>query len=99
VQLTYDLDAGALYIEFREGTSARTREVDGNTFVDLDDSGHVLGVEVISFAHPWAIDRVLEEFELPASEVAQLRAYFGSRVAAPNVSTGSPPVIPVLVAV
>jgi hypothetical protein len=54
----------------------RTREVDDNTFVDLDGDGGVVGVEVISIEHPWALGNVLRDYDIPSFEQAQLRSYF-----------------------
>lgn len=76
MQLKYDLSVGALYIRLMDRAVARTREINDNTFVDLDDAGGVVGIEVISIAHPWALNDILGEYNLPATEVAQLHAYF-----------------------
>ena len=76
MHLKYDLNVGALYIRLTDEPAARTREIDDNTFVDLDESGDVIGIEVISIHHAWALDDVLRGYSIPAHEVAQLRAYF-----------------------
>ena len=76
MQLKYDLNIGALYIRLTDHAVARTRGIDDNTNVDLDDAGNVVGIEVISIAHPWAFDDALRDYDIPADEVAQLRAYF-----------------------
>jgi uncharacterized protein YuzE len=76
MRLTYDLNVGALYIKLSDQTVARTRDLDDNTSVDLDDAGGVVGIEVISYAHPWAFWQILETCQLPAAEEAQLRATF-----------------------
>lgn len=78
MQLKYDLNVGALYIRLTSLPVARTREVDDNTSVDLDADGGVIGIEVISAGHPWALEDVLRDYDIPAAELAQLRAYFGS---------------------
>jgi uncharacterized protein YuzE len=76
MQLKYDLNVGALYIRLTDRAVARTHEIDDNTFVDLDAAGGVVGIEVISIVHPWALNHILRDYSLPASEVAQLHAYF-----------------------
>ena len=53
---------------------ARTREIDDNTFIDLGEDGGVIGIEVISIEHPWALDDVLRDYSIPPDEAAQLRA-------------------------
>ena len=76
MRLKYDLNIGALYVRITDQPVARTREVDDNTFVDLDKDGGVIGIEVISIAHPWALSRILHDYDITAAEAAQLRAYF-----------------------
>ena len=74
--LEYDLDAGALYIRLCDGQVARTRQLDDNTLIDLDDTGNVLGVEVVAVAYPWALAEVLQMEGISASAKAQMLAYF-----------------------
>lgn len=76
MRLKYDLNVGALYIRLTEQPVARTREIDDNTFIDLGEDGGVIGIEVISIEHPWALDDVLRDYRIPPDEAAQLRAYF-----------------------
>jgi uncharacterized protein YuzE len=96
MQLEYDLDAGALYIRLSDAEITRTREVGDNAAVDLDAVGGVVGIEVISAAYPWPLADILANYDIPAKEEAQIRAYFhpvGGRSAqqgAPKVSIVSP---------
>jgi uncharacterized protein YuzE len=93
MQLEYDLNVGALYIRLSDQSVARTRSVDDNTAVDLDDEGRVVGIEVISIAHPWPIADILDGYDIPAAEEAQLRVYFPHAVAVlapPQFSVASP---------
>ncbi|MGH3227308.1 MAG: DUF2283 domain-containing protein [Streptosporangiaceae bacterium] len=76
MRLKYDLNIGALYVALADRPVARTRELDDNTFIDLDEDGDVIGIEVISIRHPWALGDILREYSIPSDEVAQLRAYF-----------------------
>ena len=76
MRLKYDLNIGALYVRLADRPVARTREIDDNTFIDLDEDGDVVGIEVISIAHPWALGDVLRDYNIPLDEAAQLRAYF-----------------------
>lgn len=76
MRLKYDLNAGALYIRLSDRAVTRTREIDDNTFVDLDEDAGVVGIEVISIAHPWPLDDILRDHRIPAAEASQLRAYF-----------------------
>jgi uncharacterized protein YuzE len=90
MRLKYDLDVGALYIKLSHQAVARTRDVGDNASVDLDDAGNVVGIEVISIAHRWPLDDILRDYSIPATEVAQLRAYFQATV------TGTPSEAPAL---
>lgn len=76
MRLKYDLNVGALYIRLSDQDVARTKDVDDNTSVDLDEAGGVVGIEVISIEHTWSLSGILRAYSIPAAEVAQLRAYF-----------------------
>ena len=65
MQLRYDLNVGALYIRFSSRAISRSREVDGNTVVDLDEAGGVVGIEVLSIEHPWPVADVLRGYSIP----------------------------------
>lgn len=95
MRLKYDLHAQALYVRLTDHPVARTHELGDNANVDLDATGGVVGVEVISIAHPWPIDEFLATYDIPASEAAQFRAYFrpGPMVVLPQVSTERVPAI------
>lgn len=76
MRLKYDLNVGALYIRLNDQAVARTQDIDDNTSVDLDGAGNVIGIEIISIAHRWALSDILRDYNIPAADVAQLRAYF-----------------------
>jgi uncharacterized protein YuzE len=100
MRLTYDLSVGALYIRLTDQAVARTREIDDNTAVDLDADGGVIGIEVISIEHRWALTDILRDYPIPAGEVAQLRAYFtpeGLSVIRETPAVSMDPTAPVLV--
>lgn len=89
MQLEYDLNVGALYIRLSDQPVASTREVDGNTNVDLDAAGSLVGIEVISISHPWPVNAILRDYRLPGSEMRQVCAYFG-----PQELTAEPAEVP-----
>ncbi len=94
--LSYDLDAGALYIKLSDEAVARTKQIDDSTLVDLDDAGNVRGIEVTSLIGSLPLDAILHAYEVPAAEEAQLRAYFqrsGSALASPTISAGRIPAL------
>lgn len=47
MEITYDKDADAMYIELRKGEFAKNRKVDDFTILDLDEKGNVLGIELL----------------------------------------------------
>ncbi len=96
MQLEFDLNAGALYIRLSDAEIARTREAGDNAAVDLDAAGGVVGIEVISAAHPWPLADILASYDIPAGEVAQIRTYFRpqgmlpAQQEAPKIDIASP---------
>jgi len=89
MQLEYDLNVGALYIRLSDAEIARTREAGDNAAVDLDATGGVVGIEVISAAHSWPLADILASYDIPAGEVVQMKSYFYSQGMSP-VQQGSP---------
>ena len=47
MKITYDPDADAMYIRFKDGPSDHTKEMDENTIIDFDKDGKVIGVELL----------------------------------------------------
>ena len=45
--IKYDDEADALYIQFREGEHAQTREVEAGIIVDYNEEGAVIGIEIL----------------------------------------------------
>ena len=45
--ISFDKKADALYIQFQEGTVARTRKIQDGILVDIDDTGRLFGIEVL----------------------------------------------------
>lgn len=48
MEITYDREADAVYIEFQEGDFATNRKIDDFTIIDLDASGNILGIELLA---------------------------------------------------
>jgi uncharacterized protein YuzE len=98
MRLKYDLNVGALYIRLSDEAVARSREIDDNTSVDLDETGSLVGIEVISASHPLPLDAILDSYSVPGDEAAQLLAYFpeqGYVLEAPRLSAERIPAVPV----
>jgi uncharacterized protein YuzE len=47
MQIDYDAEADALYIRLRAGDVADTRQADKYIFVDVDEEGIPLGIEIL----------------------------------------------------
>ncbi|HLC65637.1 MAG TPA: DUF2283 domain-containing protein [Candidatus Nanoarchaeia archaeon] len=47
MEISYDKEADAMYIEFRKGGFARNKKVDDLTIIDLDKKGNLLGIEIL----------------------------------------------------
>ncbi len=45
--LKYDATTKALYVRIRSGTVAETEPLNDSLFMDLDDAGRLVGIEVI----------------------------------------------------
>ena len=47
MEITYDKEADAMYIEFRSGDFAKNKKIDDFTIIDLDKDGNMLGIELL----------------------------------------------------
>ncbi len=61
---TYDLDQRALYIELSSARPSEQVEMSDGTIVDLDESGAVVGIEVLAAWAGWDWRAVVDAFGL-----------------------------------
>ena len=47
MEISYDKQADAMYIEFRKGEFSKNKKVDDFTIIDLDKEGNLLGIELL----------------------------------------------------
>jgi uncharacterized protein YuzE len=47
MRITYDSEADAMYIEIRAGKGHVGEELEPGVVIDLDEAGHVLGMEIL----------------------------------------------------
>lgn len=47
MEINYDKEADAMYIELRKGEFAKNKKIDDFTILDLDKQGNVLGIELL----------------------------------------------------
>ena len=48
MEIEYDKKADAMYIEFKSGKTAKTEEIDNDTFIDYFADGTVKGIEILA---------------------------------------------------
>ena len=47
MKIRYDKDADAMYIKFTNERHSKTKIIDKNTILDLDENGNVIGIELL----------------------------------------------------
>jgi len=47
MEITYDKEADALYVEFIKTDFGKNKKVDEHTILDLDKKGNVIGIELL----------------------------------------------------
>ncbi|MBS3126724.1 DUF2283 domain-containing protein [Candidatus Woesearchaeota archaeon] len=47
MEISYDKQADAMYIEFCKGEFAKNKKVDDFTIIDLDKNGNILGIKLL----------------------------------------------------
>ena len=48
MEINYDKEADAIYIEFRKGKFSKNKKIDEFAVIDLDQDGNILGIEVLN---------------------------------------------------
>ena len=48
MEITFDKDADAVYIEFSSGNFSSNKKMDDSTILDLDEKGNILGIELLN---------------------------------------------------
>lgn len=69
---TYDPDADVLYIALRTGDQARAVELDDSHFIDIDEHGRVLGIEVLYPRMGIELDVIAAHTGIPALELVRV---------------------------
>lgn len=72
VTVQIDPEAGAAYITLGAGTVARTVKFDEDIYVDLDEFGMVLGIELLDLDRAMPLDELAERFHINTSTLAGL---------------------------
>lgn len=50
MKLKYDQQADAIYMTFKRGKVKKTLEAGENSFLDIDEKGNILGLEILDFS-------------------------------------------------
>ena len=50
MEITYDKETDALYIEFQKGDFHKNQKINENLILDLDTNGNILGMEFINIS-------------------------------------------------
>ena len=52
MKVTYDKDAGATYVYLSKQRINHTKRISDNVFIDIDDRGKVVGIELLDTTRP-----------------------------------------------
>ncbi|MGH3119549.1 MAG: DUF2283 domain-containing protein [Streptosporangiaceae bacterium] len=76
IELKWDTEADALYIELTTDTWDHTDEIEDGTYVYSDAHNNPIGIEVHHPDRPWPLNEVLTHYNMNTDAARQLRAYF-----------------------
>ncbi|OIO42008.1 MAG: DUF2283 domain-containing protein [Candidatus Diapherotrites archaeon CG09_land_8_20_14_0_10_32_12] len=48
MEISYDKEADAMYIEFRKGNFLKNKKIDDFTIIDMDKDENILGIELLN---------------------------------------------------
>ncbi|MBI2649947.1 DUF2283 domain-containing protein [Candidatus Woesearchaeota archaeon] len=60
MEISYDKEADAMYIEFRKGEFDKNKKIDDFTIIDLDKEGKLLGIELLEVSTRIPIESLSE---------------------------------------
>jgi len=60
MEISYDKQADAIYIEFRKGEFDKNKKIDDFTIIDLDKEGNILGIELLEVSKRIPIESLTE---------------------------------------
>ena len=60
MEITYDKEADAMYIEFRKGNFTKNKKIDDYTIIDLDKEGNILGIELLDVSKRIPAESLME---------------------------------------
>ena len=51
MEITYEKEADAIYIEFSDAEFSKNKKIDDKTIIDLDKDGNLIGIELLDVSH------------------------------------------------
>ncbi len=60
MEISYDKQADAMYIEFQKGEFAKNKKIDDFTVIDLDKDGNILGIELLEVSKRIPVESLSE---------------------------------------
>jgi uncharacterized protein YuzE len=59
VKIEYDAEVDALYIRLRNVTPYDTRDIEEGVTIDIDEAGHIVGIEILDAAERLGLESLL----------------------------------------
>ncbi len=59
MKIEYSKDSDALYIRLREATIADSRDIEEGVTVDLDEKGHIVGIEILDASEKMELSDIM----------------------------------------
>ncbi|HEX6468258.1 MAG TPA: DUF2283 domain-containing protein [Streptosporangiaceae bacterium] len=72
-----DQKTDALYIYLSDQRPAATRQIEQGTVVDLDETGRLIGIEVICRHRAWPVEAILGAYPVSEADETRLRQLAG----------------------
>ncbi|MGI9002157.1 MAG: DUF2283 domain-containing protein [Pseudonocardia sp.] len=94
VSVRIDAEADAAYLRLGHGRVARTVEFAEDIFVDLDEFGVVVGIELLDLETTLPLDGLAERFRVQAATLALLVRAIPWGTPRPRLSSGGAPNAP-----
>jgi len=55
MKIEYSDTADAIYVSFKEAFVAKSKEIEEGIVVDLDENGHLIGIEILDVSHRYTL--------------------------------------------
>ncbi|MGV8059899.1 MAG: DUF2283 domain-containing protein [Smithellaceae bacterium] len=55
MKIEYNDTADAIYVSFKEAFVVKSKEIEEGVVVDLDENGHLIGIEILDVSHRYTL--------------------------------------------